>query len=86
MSSREYVSSREYARDYVNGWNVSERCSDGALDRADLRGVSDAWYDGYHDSAAGRPKWAWRDARRKGCDPNICDPDCAGHLNEEIAR
>lgn len=46
---------REYAQDYRNGWRTSERCADGALDRADSRGVSHAWYDGYHDEAAGRP-------------------------------
>jgi hypothetical protein len=50
----------EYARDYQLGWAAGERISDGALDRADARGVSHAWYDGYADSAAGRRKWHLR--------------------------
>lgn len=60
--------SREYARDYENGWRVSERCSDGALDRADQRGVSHAWYDGYMDCAVGREKWSYRKCRLAGFD------------------
>ena len=50
----------EYNRDYQKGWAASMRLSDGALDRADQRGVSHAWYDGYMDNAAGREKWHLR--------------------------
>lgn len=60
--------SPEYDRDYANGWRASENYTDGALERADARGVSHAWYDGYADSAAGRPKWTYREARRAGYD------------------
>lgn len=66
--------SPRYATDYVAGWLVGERGADGALDRADARNVSHAWYDGYHDAAAGRPKWTWRRWRRNG--PQ-CDSGCA---------
>lgn len=58
----------EYARDYENGWSAGERGSEGSLERADHRDVSHAWYDGYHDAAAGREKWAWRQARLDGFD------------------
>lgn len=61
--------SREYARDYEAGWRASERATDGALDRADARNVSHAWYDGYSDYVCERPKWAWREARRLGTEP-----------------
>lgn len=44
-------------RDYRNGWRVSVNVADGALERADARGVSDAWYDGYSDAACGREKY-----------------------------
>ena len=49
----------EYKRDYNRGWRSSSNYSgsDGMLDRADARGESDAWYDGYYDHAAGREKW-----------------------------
>lgn len=69
--------SREYARDYTNGWNVSENWTEGCLERADAREVSHAWYDGYHDSAAGRPKWTYRTWRRNGCDSD-CGYQCDG--------
>lgn len=72
-----------YARDYVNGWNASERGSDGALDRADGRNVSHAWYDGYQDSAVGRPKWTYRTWRRNGCSSD-CGYLCAGPHDEAI--
>jgi hypothetical protein len=49
--------SPEYKRDYRLGWAASERGTEGALDRADGRNVSHAWYDGYMDSACGREKW-----------------------------
>lgn len=58
--------SREYFNDYRAGWAASERMSEGALDRADSRNVSHAWYDGYHDHAAGRDKWTWQHARVAG--------------------
>lgn len=44
-----------YRRDYNRGWQSSAR--GGSLDAADSRGEPDAWYDGYMDMAAGRPKW-----------------------------
>lgn len=47
---------------YRRGWNSSERSflsgSDASpLERADSKGEPPAWYDGYMDSATGRPKW-----------------------------
>jgi hypothetical protein len=47
---------------YRRGWNSSERTflsgSDSSpLERADSKGEPPAWYDGYMDSATGRPKW-----------------------------
>src|ERR1044072_5680355 len=56
--------SHAYTKAYQAGWQASERASDGALSRADARGVPDAWYDGYHDEAAGRPRYTYREARR----------------------
>ena len=53
-----------YTTAYRRGWNSAERGSEGALDRADLRNEPDAWYDGYADSAAGRPKYTLRSVRR----------------------
>jgi hypothetical protein len=61
--------SAEYAKDYSLGWKAGERAGEGVegvLDRADARNVSHAWYDGYHDQAAGREKFAYRTARRLG--------------------
>lgn len=46
----------ETKRDYLNGWNASERGSTNALENADRRGVSTTWYDGYYDHATGRDK------------------------------
>jgi len=67
--------SPEYAREYNNGWRASERAGLSSsyqvlspLERADLRNVTHAWYDGYHDHAAGRPKWTYRQAREAGFD------------------
>ena len=67
--------SQEYARDYNNGWRASERylLSDSyqvltPLERADQRNVPNAWYDGYHDHAADRPKWTYQQARLAGFD------------------
>lgn len=76
--------SREYARDYQAGWRASENYTDGTLDRADSRGASDAWYDGYHDSAAGREKWIYREWRRNGCDAG-CGYACDGPHKELAA-
>lgn len=47
--------SAEIKKDYRSGWNASER--GGSLERADARGASQAWYDGYFDEAAGRDKY-----------------------------
>lgn len=68
-----------YARDYANGFRVGEQGAEGALESADSRGVSHAWYDGYHDAAASRPKWTYRRWRRNGpqCDSG-CAFDCDG--------
>lgn len=71
--------SREYTRDYTNGYTVGLRGTEGALEAADGRNVSHAWYDGYHDAAAGRDKWTYRTWRRNGCDANCgyaCDGPC----------
>lgn len=69
--------SREYSRDYANGYSVGLRGTEGALEAADGRNVSHAWYDGYHDAAAGRDKWTYRTWRRNGCDAN-CGYTCNG--------
>lgn len=58
----------EYSREYRAGYIAGERGAEGALERADARNVSNAWYDGYHDAAAGREKWTYRTWRRNGCD------------------
>jgi hypothetical protein len=56
MMSKEEI--KEYKRQYARGWNASERGSEGALERMDFREPNNtAWYDGYHDSAAGRDKF-----------------------------
>lgn len=68
---------REYDRDYRAGFATGERCAEGALERADARGVSHAWYDGYMDAATGRPRWTFRTWRRNGCD-SVCGYDCDG--------
>jgi hypothetical protein len=48
----------QYRRHYERGWRASGRPDAVApLDAADARGEPDAWYDGYHDRAAGREKW-----------------------------
>lgn len=56
----------DYRHDYLLGWEASKRGAEGALERADDRNVSHAWYDGYLDFATGRDKWTWRDARLAG--------------------
>jgi hypothetical protein len=76
---------KEYARDYSNGWAASARPSEGsALERADGRGVSHAWYDGYSDMACGREKWTWRTWRRNGCTSN-CGDVCNGPHKGEVS-
>src|SRR5262249_50824914 len=60
------ANSPEYAREYNNGWRASQRCTEGALDRADDRDVSHAWYDGYEDYAIGNAKWTKRNERLAG--------------------
>lgn len=58
----------QYKKDYSRGWVSYHRSTEiSALDRADARGESDAWYDGYLDGAAGREKWHM--------------PKCAAHHN-----
>lgn len=49
--------SPDYRRWYDLGWRYSGRDS-ATLDHGDVLGAPDAWYDGYHDYASGRPKWA----------------------------
>lgn len=47
----------EYRKAYARGWRASAAGGDnGALERADSRGESTAWYDGYADMAAGRER------------------------------
>ena len=65
--------SPEYKRDYRNGWNVSERCSEGALERADERNVSHAWLDGYMDYACGRTKYHLMQCTTH--DSGVCDAE-----------
>lgn len=52
---------------YRRGWSASERASEGALERADMRNEPNEWYDGYMDFAAVRPKYHSRDH-----DPATC--------------
>ena len=52
------MSTETYHKAYRRGWQASVRATDGALDRADARGESNAWYDGYMDHACDRPMWA----------------------------
>ena len=42
---------------YRAGWEAYERGAPDALDKADMRRVVREWYSGFHDAAAGRPKW-----------------------------
>ena len=44
---------------YARGWRDADRWDtiESPLDLGDARGECDAWYDGYHDSAAGRDRW-----------------------------
>jgi hypothetical protein len=51
----------QYRADYERGWNASRRNAD--LERADARGESDAFYDGFTDHRIGEPKWTGADKR-----------------------
>lgn len=55
------ASSDDYAKHYNRGWAAGNRGGD-VLDKADSRGEPEAWYDGYHDAAGGRPKWTTKTA------------------------
>jgi hypothetical protein len=75
--------SAEYAKDYNNGWRVSQRAADwdgnglSPLERADERGVSNAWYDGFEDYACGHDKWRKRQERLDGDhEPETMAYDC----------
>jgi hypothetical protein len=53
---------KEYNGHYNRGWKASQGGgANSALDRADSRREPDAWYDGYLDYAADRPKFHSRD-------------------------
>jgi hypothetical protein len=72
--------SPEYATAYRAGYKAGERGAEGSLERADARGVSQAWYDGYLDAATGRPMWIYRTWRRNGCDASCgYDHEDTGH-------
>lgn len=58
----------QYKIDYQRGWTASCRAANSTLDRADSRGEPRAWYDGYLDRAAGRPKW-----HTLHCPDDACD-------------
>jgi hypothetical protein len=47
----------DYKAAYNRGWKAGNSGADFCLDNADGRGEPHAWYDGYHDAAACRPKW-----------------------------
>lgn len=55
------VYSDAYKRAYSRGWTASRRYTGlspvSPLERADDRNEPSAWYDGYHDYAADRPKF-----------------------------
>lgn len=59
-----------YKKDYNRGWKASSGGSGNSeyspLERADMRGESSAWYDGYMDYAVDRPKWASLEALQQG--------------------
>lgn len=50
---------RDYRKHYNRGWAASQRLNHStALERADNRGESSAWYDGYEDYAINEnQKW-----------------------------
>lgn len=49
------------AKDYEGGYAAGLRGSPDALERADQRNASRAWYLGFHDAMAGDPKWTLMD-------------------------
>ena len=57
------MSTQDARKEYLLGWKASERFgrSSGStstpLERADRRGVSEFWYDGYFDHACDREKF-----------------------------
>lgn len=57
----------QYRKAYNRGWkaaqNPKETSQGSPLERADLRGESQAWYDGYYDYAADRERWETARAR-----------------------
>lgn len=55
MTTPDLYPGSAYRRDYDRGWRSGRRGS--GLESADMRGEPVAWYDGYQDAAAGRPKW-----------------------------
>lgn len=66
MAASDHLSARqfpaEYVKHYSRGYSASRRAMDSMsdespLERADMRGEPDSWYDGYHDEAAGRDKF-----------------------------
>ena len=63
----------EYTGHYNRGWKASQGGgANSALDRADFRHEPDAWYDGYHDYAADRPKFHSRDCPASDHDQPGC--------------
>ena len=60
------ISEPEYRKHYGRGWATSSRATEGALDRADMKGEPEAWYDGYSDHAVGRPKHTYLKVRQSG--------------------
>lgn len=69
--------SRAYKKAYLRGWKSSSRF-EGGLERADARGEPDAWYDGYMDNAAGRPRWTLM-----GLDEEQRDAFARGEIDEK---
>lgn len=53
----------EYVRNYERGWKAGARTND--LTRADKRGESSAYYDGFSDRSIGEPKWTRTEERDK---------------------
>lgn len=47
-----------YRKDYLRGWQASTRNTPGALEAADVRGESTAWYHGWEDFSVDNPKFA----------------------------
>lgn len=58
-----------YRADYRRGWRAGGAW---ALERADARSEPDAWYDGYFDRAASRPRY-----HSEGCTDRDRHQTCA---------